>query len=231
MKGVFIGYDSLDIVVGVDPDAYWKDFRNWEAAERATAIATNGLHWRAILDGIDLPQRTKTKFWSAFVADAALVNRKRALFGLVLARREEEINLIERTREVMNLYDGAVGKILGRYQDGDLKEIVRTIKYWEPSLASIGSEFAKLIRDKNFRALRNIADLLEHGVEVGAESMECSKNSPDGKILRAFVNFHTRNRGLPTKGELRVESGLTNGREEEKAASKSISKLGFSGLP
>lgn len=221
----------MGIDVRVDPDSYWKDFLNWEAAERAMAIATNGLHWRVILDGIDLPERTKKKFWRGFVADAALENRKRALMGLVLARREDEINLIERTRELMNRSEEAVRKRVGACQEGDFQEILKVVELWEPAWASIGSEFAKLIREKNFRALRNIADLLERGVEIGAESMKGGKDSPDGKVLRAFVNLHTENRGLPTKGELRLESGLTNGREDEKAASKSISKLGFSGLP
>lgn len=222
MRGVFIGYDSSDIVVRVDPDAYWKDFLTWDAEERVEAVATNGLHWRVMLDSIDLPQKAKEGFWNEFKRPGALMNRKRALLGLVLSRREEETLLIERTREMLDRF----AKSVHRGLNGDAHEVAEAYRQSESGWAAIGIRFSNYIYNNDFNALRKMADILESGNELDAQKMKGGVESPDGKTLRAFVDLHVENRKLPTRKELLDGSGLT----DEKAASKSAINLGFSGL-
>lgn len=220
--------DSLFIVNDEKAQAdYWRYLKAKEEVDRMDAVA-HEFHWSVVLPHLDAPIEAKQAFFAAFRQPGAHTNRKRALFGLALINHEDELKLL---RDAVRTWRTFEKPLTGSPGLGPGRVFNEWSENYRQQTATIGHRFAKIIGERDHKKLSSLAAIVKAG---GIETTEKSRGGPlsmDGKMLRAFIDLHLADRGLPTKKALRTACGLTDSNKDKLAANKSMRSLGLSGLP
>ncbi len=203
------GEDKLAVVV--DVEAHWEDLISRPPESRLGVVA-GPMHWMIHLDGINLPDAIKDRFWSHYTAPGKDSARDVAIYGLTAANSASERRILDGAETFKSLLEeGHYAKRPEQMNDDML-------------LFALG--FADIVRKRDTAALRRMVKI----IDGNEDNQRGGYGSELGEMFREFVNLHVETRSLPTKKALRHACGLGD-RESEKIAAKMMKTLGLWGLP
>jgi hypothetical protein len=140
-------------------------------------------------------------FFSSYNTPEALKYRQRALVGIQAANDARFSDLLARA---------------ARFTGDEIDAYL------------IGCEFASIAKEGH-KALKRLADIAKEGGQRAGE--RAGEDSHSGQILRELCLFLKNHGTLPTKLELRKNSGLDDGKNEVEIYRKEAGKLGLAQLP
>ncbi len=232
---------------GAEAEPHWQALEALSQHEREEAVCTRisslkidppwaqieGVHWRVILPQLDMPEDAKARFWVEFSKASAVQNRKEALRGLRIARRERALEILESARHAYANFQSLDPSSPKRY--------LEALGKCGAAFEDIGKWFSERVYYRDHEILVMATQLLIKGDDGDPQS--CAEaNTNDGVILRIFCHKHIEDRTLPTKkgifedygrhrGAILAELDLTDRQALSKQVSKSLNKLGLANLP